>query len=83
MQMHVHVKPARDYFKLKFDKDLKPALKAFKAARLFSPSKINAMKPSPSDVGELCVLLNNAFKFSQESALEDYINDDYNYSRFS
>lgn len=31
------VKPAYDYFILKFDKDLKPAIKVFKATRLFSP----------------------------------------------
>ena len=44
------VKPAYDYFVCKFDLDLKPAMKAFKAAHLFSPSKISAMRPSPSDV---------------------------------
>ena len=63
---HVCVKPAYDYFKLKFDQDLKPVMKAFKAARLFSPSKINAMRPSPSDVDEL-----NAFPFFSTSLIEE------------
>ena len=33
------VQPAYNYFHLKFNNDLKPVLDAFKAARLFSPSK--------------------------------------------
>lgn len=41
------VKPAFEYFRAKFDQDLKPAMMAFKATRFFSPSTIN-MKPSPS-----------------------------------
>jgi len=31
------LKPSYDYFKLKFDQDLKPVINAFIAARLFSP----------------------------------------------
>jgi len=38
---HTCLKPAYDYFKL--DQDLKPAMNAFKAACLFSPSKANSM----------------------------------------
>ena len=65
----VCVKPAYDYFKLKFDEDLKPAMKVFKAARLFSPSKINTMRPSPSDVDELSI-----FPFYSTSLVEELKN---------
>ncbi len=52
----VCVTPAYNYFKAKFDCDLKPTLMAFKSARFFSPSKINAIRPSPSDINDLSVL---------------------------
>ena len=52
----VCVTPAYDYFKAKFDHDLKPTLMVFKSARLFSPSKINTIRPSPSDINNLSVL---------------------------
>ena len=52
----VCVTPAYDYFKAKFDHDLKPALMAFKSARFFSPSKIYTIRPSPSDINDLSVL---------------------------
>ena len=52
----VCVTPAYDYFKAKFDHDLKPALMAFKSAHFFSPSKINTIRPSPSDINDLSVL---------------------------
>ena len=44
------VQPAYDYFHLKFNNDLKPVLDAFKAARLFSPSKFHELKPSAADI---------------------------------
>ena len=50
------VAPAYDYFKAKFNHDLKPTLMAFKSARFFSPSKINTIRPSPSDINSLSVL---------------------------
>ena len=50
-----YVKPVYDYFKVKFNQDLKLAMNAFKAACFFSPSKINSMQPTPSDISELSV----------------------------
>ena len=44
------MQPAYDYFHLKFNNDLKPVLDAFKAARLFSPSKFHELKPSAADI---------------------------------
>ena len=49
----VCAQPAYDYFKSKFDNDLKPVLDAFKAARYFSPSKFDELKPSVADVDSL------------------------------
>ncbi len=60
------LKPAYEYFKLKFDQDLKPAMNAFKAARLFSPSKVNSMHPTPSDINDLSV-----FPFFPSSVIEE------------
>jgi len=61
-------KPAYDYFKLKFDQDVKPAMNAFKAAWLFSPSNAYFMYPIPSraNVDQLSV-----FPFSIFSQLPD------------
>lgn len=44
------VTAAYSYFKSKFDDALKPAVTAFKAAGYFSPSKINELKHTTSDV---------------------------------
>ena len=44
------VQPLYDYFHLKFNNDLKPVLDAFKAARLFSPSKFHELKPGAADI---------------------------------
>ena len=44
------VRPAYDYFYLKFNNDLKPVLDAFKAARLFSLFKFHELKPSATDI---------------------------------
>ena len=41
--------PAYSYLKAKFDNDLSPHLLAFKAARYFSPSKVNELKPAAAD----------------------------------
>ena len=41
-------------------------MNAFKAARFFSPSKINSMQPTPSDISELSV-----FPFFLPSMIEE------------
>ena len=55
------VKPGLDYFEDKFGNDSQNPVAAFKAARLFCPSKVNEIKPTASDVDSL-----NAFPFLQE-----------------
>ena len=47
------VEPAFEYFKQKFDMELKPLVEVFKAARYFSPSKVAELKPSAQDIDEL------------------------------
>ena len=47
------VQPAYDYFRLKFDNDLKPVLDGFKAARYFSPSKFYELRPTVADVADI------------------------------
>ena len=47
------VQPAYNYFKSKFDNDLKPALNCFKAARYFSPSKCSELRPTVADIDSL------------------------------
>ena len=50
------IEPAYAYFKSKYmspDSDLTSALSAFKAARYFSPSQINELQPSTSDIDAL------------------------------
>ena len=49
------VQPANNYFKSKFDNDLKPALNCFKAARYFSPSKCSELRPTVADIDNLRV----------------------------
>ena len=44
------MQPMYYYFHFKFNNDLKPVLDAFKAARLFSPSKFHKLKPSAADI---------------------------------
>ena len=44
------IRPGLDYFKRKVDTTLKDALAAFKAARLFSPQKLNSMQPTSADI---------------------------------
>ena len=49
------VQPAYNYFKSKFDNDLKPALNCFKAGRYFSPSKCSELRPTVADIDSLLV----------------------------
>ena len=49
--------PAYNYFKVKFDNELKPSLLTFKTARYFVPSKITEFKPTASDIDSLCCFL--------------------------
>lgn len=44
------VQPGLDYFKNQMDVKVKEALTAFKAARLFSPQKVDSMQPSTLDI---------------------------------
>ena len=44
------VEPGLDYFKLQLSTSLKEALAAFKAARLFSPSKLTTMSPAVDSI---------------------------------
>ena len=44
------IDPAYAYFHVKFDKDLKPAMQVFKAARYFSPATTGEIKPVVSDL---------------------------------
>ena len=46
----VCVQPAYKYFYFRFNNDFKPVLDAFKAARLFSPSKFHELMPSVTDI---------------------------------
>ena len=67
--------PAYSYFKAKFDNDLSPHLLAFKAARYFSPSKVNELKPAAADIDSLSVFpfLNSDLISSLKSELPDYL----------
>lgn len=60
------VQPGYDYFKSKFDQDLRPVVDAFKAARLFNPARINYLKPDCSTVDTL-----RAFKFLDSNQILD------------
>ena len=60
------VKPAFDYFVIKFRNELKPVVDAFKAAQLFLPQKVNDLRPDSSSVDSL-----KAFPFYQDSTLLD------------
>ena len=43
-------RPGLQYFETNFGSDLSPPLSVFKAARLFSPMKVDEMKPVATDV---------------------------------
>ena len=57
------VQPVLDYFQAKFSQDLESA-KAFNAARLFVPQKVNDMKPDANTINSLA-----AFPFFTSSTL--------------
>ena len=50
------VQPGFTYFLSKYDGDLKPAVSAFKAARLFNPHKIVDMQPSSDAINAVSAL---------------------------
>ena len=49
------VQSGLDYFNEKFGDDTKSPLNAFKAARYFSPSKLNEIQPSASDIDQTTI----------------------------
>ena len=53
VMLKVCVVPVFTYFKSKFENDLKPTLLVFKAARFFSPPKVNEIKPTAADIDSL------------------------------
>lgn len=55
-----------NYFRSKFDDDLKSAMEAFGAARYLSPAKVNAIKPIASDIDSF-----KAFPFRDSGAIAD------------
>ena len=55
------VQPGFTYFESKFDGELLPCVKAFKAASLFHPGKVTDLQPNASTVEEL-----NAFPFVRD-----------------
>ena len=67
--------PAYAYFKEKFDNDLKPVVTAFKAARYFSPSKVNELKPTAADIDGLTAFpfLNSEVIDGLKSELPEYL----------
>ena len=68
------VEPAFAYFKTKFEGDLKPQVEAFKAARIFSPSKAKELQPTTSDVDELkCFSFNYTFIEELKAELPTYL----------
>ena len=60
------VTEAYGYFRNKFDNELKPALEAFKAAQYVCPAKVNALKPTTSDIDTI-----KAFPFVDSEAITD------------
>ena len=46
-----------DYFQLKFGDGTKPPLSQFKAMRYFSPTRIQELQPTASDIDSLSVIL--------------------------
>ena len=66
---------AYSYFKEKFDNDLRPIVLAFKAARYFSPSKVNELKPTAVDIDSLTAFpfLNSEVIDGLKSELPEYL----------
>lgn len=60
------VQPGFDYFEKHLNSSLKDALKAFKAARLFSPQKLQDIQPNAKAVDAL-----NAFPFFSSSEIDE------------
>ena len=66
--------PAYAYFKSKFEGELKPLVQAFKAARIFSPSKANELKPTTRDVDELqCFSFDSSLLEGLKAELATYL----------
>ena len=59
------VKPAYEYFQQKFNDDLQSVLKAFKAAQLFSPSRVCELRPSTTDIDQL-----SSFPFIDDATMD-------------
>ena len=60
------VQPGFDYFERHLNSSLKDALKAFKAARLFSPQKLQDIQPTARAIDAL-----NAFPFFSSSEIDE------------
>ena len=58
-------RPAYDYFRYKFDNDLKKAVSGFKAARFFDPVKVCELQPIGADIDDLKV-----FPFFTDTMIE-------------
>ena len=69
------VQPANSYFREKFEHDLKACLEIFRAARLFSPSKFNELKPTVRDIDSL-----KLFTFFDASTIEGLKSELPNYA---
>lgn len=67
---HASCAPVYAFFKAKFDNELRPNLLAFKSARYFSPTKVNELKPSATDLDTLSV-----FNFMTPSLIGDLKNE--------
>ena len=67
--------PAYSYFKEKLDTDLKEAVKPFKAACYFLPSKIDELRPTISDIDSLksFPFLDSTILPELKAELADYI----------
>ena len=67
---HACCAPAYAFFKAKFDEELRLNLFAFKTARYFSPTKVNELKPSATDLDTLSV-----FPFMTPNLIGDLKNE--------
>lgn len=66
---------AYSYFKEKMDNDLQPLVQAFKAARYLSPSKVNELKPTATDIGSFAAFpfLNTELLDGLKQELPEYL----------
>lgn len=67
------VTPVVKYFKSKFSNELSKSLSIFKAARVFTPSKVKEMTPDVSVVNSLTLLNNKTILDNLKSELLQYI----------